>query len=733
MEIFPPETSINKMTPKECHDHTCAQNVNRESQKEDIGSDNDNPQQHQHQHPTRHNQNHNLGNSNGHSSSPRSHHDSHQQGGEEEPLLKTSSSSQAKEEEDANTPLLIIHNHNDNHHHHHHHHHKEEEEEDEGDSISTSPEEPDTDVIPACCANGSCMPFSFLPPELLKDPTPPAVKEVPLQPPAAETTTTSNNDHKTSAAAAAVITVRSTLECKGICCSAEIPMIHKLMDPVLGVTKTRINVPLKQVLIDHDASVVSAHQIQDVLNKAGFGATIRRDGGGNKRKNHNNHATAGNSEQASLSLSNNNNKIPSQDGPHTTRKGRSHFHVQRICCASEIPAIHSILLPIEGVVDVSINVTHKMVYVDHDTNVVSAQNLCDALNDLAFGATIRKDFGNQAHAAPGDPIFVTSEVQIQYEIPDTQTLQRFLAAFTADQMESFAVDVPSKVISVVHNPLLLALTDLVTTMEKHDIVAGHDHVTILTDGADTVQWEFPSLEESTPKEIEAGDDMPWPKTSVILSGLCWMISLLSVFGHALARMEYIALLSVALGIPGIAVKSFHTLRRAMFDTNCLVLFAATGAIILGEYTEAAAVTFLFALSEWLEAGATTRARNALNAVVHLRPEFAFMVHPKTKEHVLVPAASVPVGAVVAVKTGDKIPCDGIVVEGQSTVNEASLTGESKPVRKGLGDAVSGGTINCGASHLMIKTTATADDSAVSRLIALVEEAQVWFFFLLFTT
>ena len=137
----------------------------------------------------------------------------------------------------------------------------------------------------------------------------------------------------------------------------------------------------------------------------------------------------------------------------------------------------------------------------------------------------------------------------------------------------------------------------------------------------------------------------------------------------------------------------------------------------------AAVTFLFALSEWLEVRATSRARQALSAIVQLRPECANLVHPSTKEIIVVSASSVPVGALVSVKTGDKVPCDGIVVDGRSTVDESSLTGESRPVRKGPNDEVSGGTINSGSAQLVIQTTSTADDSAVARLIRLVEEAQ----------
>jgi Cd2+/Zn2+-exporting ATPase len=109
--------------------------------------------------------------------------------------------------------------------------------------------------------------------------------------------------------------------------------------------------------------------------------------------------------------------------------------------------------------------------------------------------------------------------------------------------------------------------------------------------------------------------------------------------------------------------------------------------------------------------------------VNLRPESANLINPMTKDVIVVPASAVAIGALVSVRTGDKIPCDGIVVEGQSTVDESSLTGESRPVKKGPSDMVSGGTINVGMTHLLVQTTSTVDTSAVARLIQLVEEAQ----------
>jgi Cd2+/Zn2+-exporting ATPase len=188
-------------------------------------------------------------------------------------------------------------------------------------------------------------------------------------------------------------------------------------------------------------------------------------------------------------------------------------------------------------------------------------------------------------------------------------------------------------------------------------------------------------------------------------------------------LKYLGLVSVAFGLPSIAIKAFRTMARYQFDANCMMFFAVVGALALQEFTEAGAVTFLFAISEWLETRATSRARNALSAIVNLRPERANLINPVTKDVVVVPASAVAVGALVSVRTGDKIPCDGIVVEGQSTVDESSLTGESRPVKKGPSDMVSGGTINVGTTHLLVRTTSTVDTSAVARLIQLVEEAQ----------
>jgi len=114
----------------------------------------------------------------------------------------------------------------------------------------------------------------------------------------------------------------------------------------------------------------------------------------------------------------------------------------------------------------------------------------------------------------------------------------------------------------------------------------------------------------------------------------------------------------------------------------------------------------------------------LDDIVHLRPDRAYLLYGGGGEHVeIVPVEDLEVGNFVSVRTGDKVPADGIIISGSSEIDESSLTGEARPVDVKVGDTVSAGTINVGLTHLIVRITSSSEDSAVSRLIRLVEEAQ----------
>ncbi|WP_418284867.1 heavy metal translocating P-type ATPase [Halorubrum sp. DTA46] len=166
--------------------------------------------------------------------------------------------------------------------------------------------------------------------------------------------------------------------------------------------------------------------------------------------------------------------------------------------------------------------------------------------------------------------------------------------------------------------------------------------------------------------------------------------------------------------------AIETLRHRAVDIDLLMIVAALGALSIGAPFEGAMLLFLFSLSNTLQHYAIGRSRRAIKSLVEMRPDNAQVL--RDGEEVTVPIDEVAIGDVFVVRPGDKIPLDGVVVSGEGTVDQASLTGESVPVPKEPGDEVFGGTINESGS-LEIEVTRQAHESAISRLIHMVERAQ----------
>lgn len=167
-------------------------------------------------------------------------------------------------------------------------------------------------------------------------------------------------------------------------------------------------------------------------------------------------------------------------------------------------------------------------------------------------------------------------------------------------------------------------------------------------------------------------------------------------------------------------KAWRAIRRLRPDINLLVVVAAIGASIIGEWVEAATVVFLFGVAEWLEGCADRRARRAVEALLEIAPKNATV--RRHEKFVEVPVEEVQVGETFAVKSGMSIPLDGEVMSGESAVNQAPITGESVPVDKKSGDSVFAGTIN-GEGSLEIRVTKPAGDTTLARIIRLVQDAQ----------
>ncbi|SEG66547.1 cation-translocating P-type ATPase [Paenibacillus sp. UNC499MF] len=168
------------------------------------------------------------------------------------------------------------------------------------------------------------------------------------------------------------------------------------------------------------------------------------------------------------------------------------------------------------------------------------------------------------------------------------------------------------------------------------------------------------------------------------------------------------------------VKGAKNLFRLKFNIDTLMTIALVGAIVIGEWKEATLVAILFGLNELLEGMGMEKARRSMETLLQVAPKEAVLL--TDGQETVVPIASLKIGDLVQVRSGQKIPSDGIVEEGRSSVNEAAITGESLPVEKAPGEKVFGGSIN-NEGLLKIRIEKAYQDSSLAKILHLVEEAQ----------
>lgn len=217
------------------------------------------------------------------------------------------------------------------------------------------------------------------------------------------------------------------------------------------------------------------------------------------------------------------------------------------------------------------------------------------------------------------------------------------------------------------------------------------------------------------------------KGRLILSGIVSLIAL----GFKIALKDNhengyhlitIVLMILATGISGLPImaRAISSLRYKIVAIDLLVTIAVIGAIFIGEYWEAAAVSFLFMLGEWLEARTIEKTRSSIKSLLDLAPVTARV--KRNGAELEIPAEEVVIGDVIIIKPGEKIPADGKVIEGFASVNQAAITGESMPLEKELGSSVYSGTI-VESGYIIIEAVKVGEDTTFAGILRLVEEAQ----------
>jgi Cd2+/Zn2+-exporting ATPase len=276
-------------------------------------------------------------------------------------------------------------------------------------------------------------------------------------------------------------------------------------------------------------------------------------------------------------------------------------------------------------------------------------------------------------------------------------LERTLKRLTG--VEALDADVMAQRLRVKHDAAVLTPTRIAEAVARTGMRAWLEHETAVQ----------PSAKTQTRVRLVAG------------SAAALSIGLIAPFLPAIAPFAPVFFaIAVALAAVHPGRRALVSVRSRVLDINVLMVVAVAGALVLGEWSEAASVVFLFALAQLLETRAMERARGAIRSLMDLAPAEALV--RKAGGDIVMPVDDVRVGDMIVVRPGEKIPLDGRVRAGDSYVNEAPVTGESLPVEKSSGSDVFAGTIN-GRGALEIDVTRLGRDSTIARVVHLIERAQ----------
>jgi Cd2+/Zn2+-exporting ATPase len=250
----------------------------------------------------------------------------------------------------------------------------------------------------------------------------------------------------------------------------------------------------------------------------------------------------------------------------------------------------------------------------------------------------------------------------------------------------------------------------------HDDHAGHDHATTAAPAP---------AGHGHDHDDPADAAKPWWATGK--AKLVWILGGLVVGAYALSlalpeRLTYpLFLAATAVALVPFGRRAIALARAGSpFSIETLMVTAAIGAAVIGAAEEAAVVVLLFALGELLENVAAGRARDGIRALANLMPRVALRLRPDGTTEQVAPER-LSVGDLVLVRPGDRVPCDGVIEEGRTALDESPVTGESVPVARGPGDAVMAGAINADGAF-RVRVTRAAADNTIARIIRMVEDA-----------
>lgn len=305
------------------------------------------------------------------------------------------------------------------------------------------------------------------------------------------------------------------------------------------------------------------------------------------------------------------------------------------------------------------------------------------------------------------------------KLSETPTAGARLSSFRID-----AMDCPTEQ-TLIENKLgkLVGVQQLEFNLINRVLGVTHDlpSTAPIIDAIKSLGMQAEPLEQGAEPSAPVPEKKPW--WPLALSGIGALAAEVIHFTSAAPNwvVAVIALISILSGGLGTYKKGWIALKNLNLNINALMSIAVTGAILIGQWPEAAMVMFLFTVAELIEAKSLDRARNAIGGLMQMTPEQA-TVQQADGRWIAQDVKTIELGARVRVRPGERIGLDGEVVSGSSTIDQAPITGESLPVEKTVGDKVFAGTINQ-AGSLEYSVTAEANNSTLARIIHAVEQAQ----------
>jgi len=424
------------------------------------------------------------------------------------------------------------------------------------------------------------------------------------------------------------------------------------------------------------------------------------------------------------------------------------FRVEGMDCASCVGKIETALSRMVGISEVEVNFTgEKLSLKLEEESHTTAQMILKKINTLGFKATeLAVIPPEQSHHQKNDACCtkISDETNTSMQsccahsnddpMTSTNILDEYNVQMKVEGMDCAScihkIETALKKVPEISNVTLNFSSEILRfKLKENSQTTVHDITKIIKNlGFNVSHLEQGNIEtisqSSAIENLTAAEKRWWQSQKgkhviqlAVLMGIAYIISyLLPLYGN------WIFTLAVIIGVFPFAKNAFALARSGSpFSIEMLMTVASVGALIIGQVEEAAAVIFLFSIGELLESVAAGRARAGIKALASLVPKTALKLS-STGEQKEVPASSLHKDDFILVRPGDRVPADGEIIQGQSSLDESPVTGESIPKPKMLGDSVFAGSINIDGA-LQVKVSKEAADNTISRIIQLVEEAQ----------